>query len=229
MSNIDDSGLFHADYDPAKAREYYLRTRKLKGRKPGSAKLSSTDKSNNEDSSRREARGKKGTPTSKRKPRKSAEQKRRESEAKVKALKTRLAKLKSLLAKLVAEAKGRSGVEPKEDPKKNAGSSKETPKEKADRNASEKSRKPLTAKQKAEARKRSKENYEENKVTKKDSDSGTSQEIEKVQAQIKQVRAQLKKAIASAKKDTKGRASGKDSLDDIDKVLDQVFSDLGVK
>jgi chromosome segregation ATPase len=222
MSEIDDSALLHmrpseggARYDPVKAREYYLRTRKLKGRTK-SAIVTTAPRT-------RVSEKPTSKPSASRKPKKTSEQKRKEAQVKVDALKGRLAKLKALLAKLVAEAKGRSGVEPKKDTTNKT----ESPKEKATRNATAKDRKPLTTEQKAEARKRSKEYYQENKTAQKD--ESTSKEIAQVQAQIKEVRSQLKKALENAKKDSKGRASGKDSLADINKVLDSVFKDLGVK
>lgn len=37
VEDVIESALFHRDYDPVKAREYYLRTRELKGRRSSSA------------------------------------------------------------------------------------------------------------------------------------------------------------------------------------------------
>lgn len=45
---IEDFLAHRSEYDPAKAREYYLRTRKLKGRKPG-AKVPTAKTTLNED------------------------------------------------------------------------------------------------------------------------------------------------------------------------------------
>ena len=130
---IDDSALLHAEkpYDAQKAREYYLRTRKLKGRKKGSGQPTPTG---------RNPRGAqpKAAPHPV-KPRKTKAQKQKEAEVQVAALKKRLARLKEALAELVKAAKLRSGVETKTDKAKS----------KAQANSDAKSRKPLTARQKA--------------------------------------------------------------------------------
>lgn len=173
---VDDSILLHDDliheYDPVKAREYYLRTRKLKGRKKGTVDQPS---GKNSGSTKPKASVKK--PVVK----KTAKQKRAETEAQVAALKQRLEKLKEVLAKLVKEAKARSGVKD------------ENPKDKADRNAKEKSRKPLTAAQKRAQAERSKKAYEKEKQS-------PDQELKELQEKIKDIRAKIKAAIAAAEK-----------------------------
>lgn len=93
MTKVDEILLLHGNqpYDPQKAREYYLRTRELKGRKKGTA----------------EPVGQKRIA----KPKLTPQQKRAATEAKVAKLKKRLEHLKKALAELVAAAKKRSGVE----------------------------------------------------------------------------------------------------------------------
>lgn len=134
MKVADD--LEHA-YDPAKRREYYLKTRKLKGRTAA-------------------IRTSKSRPTAKPKPptktraQRQAER-RRKLEAEVNALKARLEKLRDALAELTKQAKARSGVEPAD-----SSASKKT--------TAKKSTAPKqTAAQKAKAAKQSKEYYEKHK------------------------------------------------------------------
>jgi len=135
---MDDGELVRSivhGYDPAKRREYYLRTRKLKGRKPGA---------------RQDLRGRVTA-----KPRLNRAQRQakrtRELEAKVNALKARLEKLRAVLAQLTKEAQARSGHK----------SNKATPKKTT---SDKKSSAPKqTASQKAKAAKRSKEYYEKNR------------------------------------------------------------------
>lgn len=139
------------DYDPIKAREYYLRTRKLKGRHPAApppvpvgrhpAKVLPVKK--------HAAPLAKSTAKPKRK---SAAQERKEAEAHVAALQGKLDQLHKVLAALVKAAKARSGVKPvapakKAAPKKTAGHQ-PTAKEK------------LTAAQKAKKAKDAKDAYD---------------------------------------------------------------------
>jgi len=174
---VDDSALIHeAPYDPQKAREYYLRTRKLKGSKAGAGDPQPAKRSGS------------AKPTSG-KPRdgfkKSPAQKRKEADAEVAALKQRLARLKEILADLVKGAKSRSGIETKTDKAKSQ----------AQKNHDTKARTPLTAKQKREAAARSKKHYQE---TKKNNSSDKN--VQEVRAQIKEIKAKLKAAIEAAKK-----------------------------
>lgn len=129
--------LLH-EYDAAKRREYYLRTRKLKGRRPAATKKTAI---------RVRKASKVGPPKKTRQQRQ--EERRRKLEAQINALKERLKQLREVLSKLTAEAKARSG---QKDTKKSAAkktSKNEKPKQ--------------TAKQKADAAKRSKEYYEKHK------------------------------------------------------------------
>lgn len=128
--------LQHA-YDPAKRREYYLRTRKLKGRKAAAIRTSK---------SRPTAKPK--PPTLTRAQRQAA--RRRKLEAEVNALKARLEKLRDALEELTKKAKARSGVKPNSTaPKKST--------------AKKKTAKKQTTAQKAKAAKQSKEYYEKHK------------------------------------------------------------------
>lgn len=79
------------NYDAIKRREYYLRTRKLKGRKKGSAKPAPPKKTR----AQRQA------------------ERRKKQEAQIAALKGRLEKLRDVLAAEVKKAQARSGVETK--------------------------------------------------------------------------------------------------------------------
>jgi chromosome segregation ATPase len=172
---IDDSSLLHAEqpYDPQKAREYYLRTRKLKGRRRGSAVQNTSTRSSTASAAAKQ----------KAKPKKTAAQKRKEVEIQVAALKKRLARLKEVLAELVKAAQKRSGVD------------KPDPKHKADSKSNAKDAKPQTAQQKREAAKRAKENYEKNK------DKQTPEkELADLKKEIKAIRAKIQKALDDAKK-----------------------------
>lgn len=180
---IDDSALFHGTYDPVKAREYYLRTRELKGRKKGTqTKLVG-----------REARDKiqpyKKPSVAKPKANSNAAR-RAELKAQKAALEKRLERLKEVLEQLVDAAKARSGVKKKESEK---GKAPETPKDKADRNAAEKKRKPETASQKKERAKKAKEQYE------KENPGSLSEDIEILKEQIKDIQAKVQKAMEQSK------------------------------
>lgn len=185
MTDVDYEALLsHARvYDPVKAREYYLRTRQLKGRRTG---LSTEPAPKSRVS---------GTNAPARKTKSSRRQE--ELRAQKAALERRLEKLKNSLALLVDAAKVRSGVESKPDPK-------ETANDKADRNESSKKEKPLTAKQKKDKAAAAKEAYE------KETGGGSSLsgDVAALQEQIKSVRAQLEAAIAAARRSSK-RSSGR--------------------
>lgn len=171
---VDDSALIHeAPYDPSKAREYYLRTRKLKGRKAGAGDPQPSGRSGSAKAPTGKPRGR---------PKKTAAQKRKEAEVQVAALKKRLERLKEVLSELVKAAKARSGVETKTDKAKS----------KAQKNQDAKAKTPLTAKQKREAAKKAKENYDKTNSPEKD--------VQELQAQIKDIKAKIQKAIEDAKK-----------------------------
>lgn len=132
---IDDSALLHArsSYDPVKAREYYLRTRKLKGRRKGGS----------DDSIGRRPAG--SSPPGKKTSNRAALVAERE------ALENRLERLKEVLREAVEAAKRRSGVEPTEAKTKKS-SDKET-KEKP-KTAAEKRKEAKEAKERYEKEKK---------------------------------------------------------------------------
>jgi chromosome segregation ATPase len=94
-----DDELLH-NYDAIKRREYYLRTRKLKGRKKGAVRPKAPPKKTR---AQRQA------------------ERRKKQEAQIAALKGRLEKLRAVLKQLTEAAQKRSGVETKKaDPTKSA-------------------------------------------------------------------------------------------------------------
>jgi hypothetical protein len=95
-----------AEYDPAKAHAYYIKTRQLKGRQPGAAKPVAVTRP-----------GAKVVPTTQPKKtvakpaaKKSTKQLKTEANAAVAALQAKLTKLKNVLAELTKQAQARSGV-----------------------------------------------------------------------------------------------------------------------
>ena len=117
--------LSHA-YDPVKAREYYLRTRKLKGRTKGSVKPATTKSSPASKAAAKKAR---------------AARLKAAAEKRVFELRVRLKKLEKALDRLTEEAQRKSGIEPA----KSSTSTKST--------GGAKDRKPLTSAQKRDAAK----------------------------------------------------------------------------
>lgn len=179
---IDDSALFHrAPYDAAKAREYYLRTRKLKGRKKGGS--SDYGQSEARAASRILSGG--GKPN-----RANTKSRQAELKAQKEALTKRLERLREVLAEAVEAAKKRSGGDPNKKAKDKAP---ETQADKADRNAAEKKAKPETAAEKKERAKKAKEEYERENPT------SLSQDIDVLTEQIKDVRSQIQDALARAR------------------------------
>lgn len=166
-----------AEYDPNKRREYYLKTRELKGRTPGSGESSGGGSSSS------------SAPAAKPKA-PSKEEAALITKKKIEQMKARLKKLRETIKNLVAEAKKWSGTPVKPDAK----TAKGAPEVK------------LTAKQKADAAKRSKENYEKNKKT-----TG-SDEVKDLQAQIDKAVERikkLKKDLDSSTKSQKPKANKK--------------------
>lgn len=189
---IDDSSLFHGTYDPVKAREYYLRTRKLKGRKKGS----SLQKSGRPGGHLPATVGKSaGRPN-----RADTKSRRAELLAQKVALEKRLEHLREVLAQRVKEAKALGAApKPKKDEK---GKAPETQVDKADRNNAEKKAKPLTSSQKAKKAKAAKDAYE------KEHPTSLSQDVEILKAQVQDIRKKIKKSIQDAqeRKNQAGRA-----------------------
>lgn len=156
------------EYDPVKAREYYLRTRKLKGRKKGQADESSPRAYNSLES----------LAPQKAKHPKTIQQKKASVEQQLKQLEARLDKLNEVLKQLIEAAKARSGVEPE----KKDSSKSSSPTKSSDRK--------LTTSQKKDAAERSKEAYEKEKK------SNPSQEVEAAKQKIAEVRQKILDARA---------------------------------
>lgn len=183
MDHVDDFVAHYTQgYDPAKAHEYYLRTRKLKGKKTGTAVAP-----------KGRPVGKQLTTHSVAAPKqKTALEHRKEVAARVESMKGRLEKLRKLLRQLVKEAQIRSGVDPKD--------------QKAKAKATAGSEK-LTAAEKKEAAKRSKEYREKHKAelakeTLTAQEKRLSEQIKDVEAKITKAKAELKAAVAKARQNS---------------------------
>lgn len=187
--------MYHI-YDPVKAHDYYMRTRKLKGRRRGSAQVTSlhTRSGTRTVGTARKAKAAK---------REANERRRKEAEARVAQLKVRFDKLRKVLAELVEQAKKRSGVEAQ--PKTSTSS----------KSSSDTDRKPRTASEKREDAKRSKEYREKNPVKTVDaSKTGANAQAKQLEAKIKRVREQIDKMraeIASAQEQTKTKSEKQSS------------------
>ena len=178
---IDDSALIHGKvYDPQKAHEYYLRTRQLKGRKPGVSKPSASQVA-------------RVSPIQGVKPNRAYTRSRQEElQAQKEALKKRLEHLREVLADLVEKAKKRSHSDPNKKTSDSKDTAPETQVDKADRNSAEKDRKPLTAKQKSDKARKAKEEYE------KEHPNTLSQDVDILREQVKDIKAKIEKAMADA-------------------------------
>ena len=198
---IDDSALLHyaEGYDPVKAREYYLRTRQLKGGRPRLAQLTpeqvaAQQKARKErkqaakEAFEKAATGNEGTydrpPTPK--------EQREKLEAQKQALIARLGRLQDVLDKLVEAAKARSGIEVKSDPS-------DSPADKASRNESAKKNTPLTESQKREKAAKAREEYK-----KENGGPSLSTEVQRLQRQVADVRKKIETAMAEAKRKSSG-------------------------
>jgi hypothetical protein len=199
MPSVDEfiNELFHLEggYDPQKRREYYLRTRELKGRSPAVSPPLSPSRNGGV------VGPSKSAPSS---PKKALAKvpakidpgaaKREANQAKVDALKKRLETLRKVLKDLVDKAQVRAGLptDAEQAAKKEAA---------AKAVGSKKAAKPLTAKQKADARKRSAEWYAKNKTkTMSEAAKGLQEQIEDVNAKIKAMRAKLNVKVSSIPK-----------------------------
>lgn len=195
----NDSELLHRrPYDPVKAHEYYMRTRKLKGRPQGSSEII-------------DPRSRAGSSTSGKGPKKSGSElvqpkgpSREELEAQKDALQKRLLRLKEELRKLVRAAKTRSGIVEKEPEKKSSESKKNKESDEKKESEPEKEEK-LTSSEKKEKAKKARETYEKEK---KKSPTPSS-EIAALERQIQDVRKRIKAALEDARK----KAIGKDQAD----------------
>lgn len=183
---INDAELFHAagNYDPQKAHEYYLRTRKLKGRirtmesgpapravgSRAATAVRAGGKANRADTKSRHA----------------------QLEAQKKHLEARLEHLRQVLDELVKAAKKRSGGDPNHKKKDAPGTAPETKVDKADRNKAEKAAKPLTAKQKHDKAVQAKKAYE------KEHPNTLSHDVDILKEQVKDIHAKIQKAMKDA-------------------------------
>jgi hypothetical protein len=186
-------GEFYDAYDRQKAHEYYLRTRKLKGRKKGTQKpdLSSIRPGSH-------ARGGIGKKASK--ATKSPAQLRSETQAKVAGIKAKITKLEAALKALIKESESSKSKTKAKTPEKSG-------------SKSESNSKPLTAAQKADKKKDNAEYYDKHKKPAEKKETGlsemtTEQKIEEVRAQLKQARAQLRAAMSKAGRPTTQPANG---------------------
>ena len=173
-----------AGYDPQKAREYYLRTRELKGRQAGSKDTSAGSRPAPKVNLMSTPTGAKTSSAPK--PKSSALEKRKATEKRIEEMKGRLEKLRKLLRELVKQAQARSGADPKDSKTKAAAGSHK-----------------LTAKERKEAAKRQEEYRKKNpekKETLTEQEKRLAKQIEDVNAKIADARNDLKSAIAKARK-----------------------------
>lgn len=179
---IDDSSLFHGTYDPVKAREYYLRTRELKGRTKGSQAPAPSKTPAVRPNNQPRPRGRKVQNNE-------AKKRRAEIEAKKAELEKRLDRLMEILREKVKAAKQlNSSAQPKSKVSGKDSSSKSTTSSRSEK----RDRKPETASQKRARAKKAKEAYE------KENPAALSQDIEILQEQIKDIRAKIKQATEEA-------------------------------
>lgn len=176
---IDD--FLKHEYDPVKAREYYLRTRQLKGRR------AATPFANPGRTPANSATTKDQPLPSGPKPN---EPKTKTQAERVAAVQRRLDRLKAALALLVEQAKARSGVESDPEPTKKSATSKETAPEK-----------PKSTQEKKEAADKAREaRQKENPQSLTAQEQSLRAEVKQVQEQIAQARAKLQAAVERAKR-----------------------------
>lgn len=181
MGDIDDSALLHYSkgYDPVKAREYYLRTRQLRGRPRTAGTFD-------------EAKGKKYYRQVQKAQGKETQKAQREAlEEQKAALRDRVERLNDLLAELVKAAKSRSGIETKAAPVKS--DPEDTSQDKATRNESAKKDTPLTTSQKREKAEKAREEY-----AKENPGPSLSKDVQQLRAKVEAVKAQIEKARREA-------------------------------
>jgi hypothetical protein len=187
--------LMHfTDYDPQARHLAYLRTRQLKGRQPAAAApVKVPNRNTGVVGPTKKPAPRKTVPNPAPKPTDSTAT-RAANQAKVDALKTRLEKLRAVLKDLVDKAQVRSGLPTAaEQASKASAATKAAP--------AKKPAKELTAKQKADARKRSAEWYAKNK-TKKVSEvtKDLQSQIDDTNAKIKAMRTKLGVKVSSIPK-----------------------------
>lgn len=194
MTVPDDSALFHSGrrYDPVKAREYYLRTRNLKGRKKGSSEVAPAG---GRPAATEVQSGRSESPNDAARLRRQSRQKQIEAERE--ALQQRLDHLREVLSELVKAAKSRGGSSSKtSESKAESNNSKDT----SSKSGSKKSGKsdPKTAAEKNEAAKKAREHYEKTKPK----GMSAEQEIVALEKKIADIRSRIEAAIVRAKSRT---------------------------
>lgn len=172
-------------YDPQKAHDYYLRTRKLKGRRRASSNPSG------------------GSPSAavvtqmpRRPTHQTAKQKNALAAARVAAIQKRLDALKEVLAQLVEQAKKRSGIETKPDAKKSTADKKDT--------------KPKTAaEKKKDAKAQADRREKEQRLSPDQKVAAIQKEMAQVREKIAEIRAQMAKQAQRAPQSTSKPGSDK--------------------
>lgn len=185
---------YNAVYDPIKAHEYYMRTRKLKGRKLGQH-LEPLSKNAGKAVTESLVKKNATKPIPVTHPKiKTPEQQRRDVEFKVKRLKAELKRLHAILRRLLNQSQGRIVVDAKGKP---VSSTSKTAKPAG--KASADSRK-LTAAQKREAAKRSKEYYQKHKteISATEKEKQLKAQIHETGLKIAKARSDLKASVARA-------------------------------
>lgn len=184
MTAPDDSALFHSGsrYDPQKAREYYLRTRRLKGRLKGSSETphpESGPKNNNDVARRRR------------------QTRQEQIEAEREDLQIRLDRLRDVLAELVQAAKSRGGSANKDtESKAESNNSKDTSSKSESKSSGKTETK--TAAEKNEAAKKARDHYEKNKPEGMSSE----QELKALKDKIEDIKSRIEAAIIRARSRT---------------------------
>jgi hypothetical protein len=174
MEQVKDIIHSSVDYNPAKAHEYYLRTRELSGR------TSSSNSTSNTPTLATKTVSNIVKPTIS-KP--SAETK-QQVETRVADMKVRLTKLRKLLTELVKQAKARSGIDPTKDPNADPATKKLTAAERKE-----------AAKKQAEYRKK----HPEEDVNISEEAKRLEEQIKDVNAKIAKARADLTSAVAKGR------------------------------
>jgi len=173
MDHVDDVVHYVEGYNPAKAREYYLRTRQLKGRQAGSKDTPVGRPAAKTPVVAPKKTALKPAPTSK------------QVEARVAEMKGRLEKLRKVLRELVKQAKARSGIDPKDDKSKAPAGSKKL-------SAAER-------KKAAEASAKYRKANPQKDESISDEAKRLAEQIKDVNAKIAKARADLKSAVAKAR------------------------------
>lgn len=177
------------DYDPVARREYYLRTRELKGRQSGGSETISGGIGK---AASTIAKGSTSQPTVSSPPKVNVAA--QVTEQRVNELKGRMEKLKAKLNELLKEAEEKEAKKAEKAEKKESEGTSEK-KESSEKQTSEEKRK---------ARERSKDWYEENKELKGESEKKEKKpdletQIKEVRQKIEETRVKLEEAIASAR------------------------------